>query len=209
MARERPATRRGPSWDERALLSDHVGMRWWAAVSLALSLTAAGAFADIQRLNRLGIVFQACYFVGCLLAVVLVQRKGLFGPMVQPPLILALTVPSVVLMAGSVPTEGGSAAAALAVGTPLINGFPTMATTTGVTLAVGFVRLFTQRRPTGQNDSEPANTPDPGAEPDAARPPARPARQPEPEPLTEPVPRVTDPAPRYETDRPDRRRRQP
>jgi hypothetical protein len=116
----------------------------------ALGLTAVGVFADIERLNRLGIVFQACYFVGCLLAVVMVQRKGLFGPMVQPPLILAIAVPGVVLAAGSLPSGGGMMATALAVGTPLINGFPTMAITTGLVLAIGAFRLVNQRRPSAR-----------------------------------------------------------
>ncbi len=133
-------------WDECSLLSDRRGVPWWAAVWCALLLTAIGVFVDIERLNRLGIVFQACYFLGCLLAVVVVQRKGLFGPMVQPPLILAVAVPGVVLAIGSLPTGGGVAAAALAVGTPLINGFPTMAITTGVALTIGTFRLITQRQ---------------------------------------------------------------
>jgi hypothetical protein len=138
---------RGGRWDECSLLSDRPGAPWWAAVLSALGLTAVGVFADIERLNRLGIVFQACYFIGCLLAVVVVQRKGLFGPMVQPPLILAVAVPGVVLAAGSLPTGGGMTATALAVGTPLINGFPTMAITTGLVLTIGAFRLVTQRRP--------------------------------------------------------------
>ncbi len=128
-------------------MPDRRGVPWWAAVLCALGLTAVGVFADIERLNRLGIVFQACYFVGCLLAVVVVQRKGLFGPMAQPPLILAVAVPGVVLAAGSLPTGGGMMATALAVGTPLINGFPTMAITTGLVLVIGAFRLVTQRRP--------------------------------------------------------------
>ena len=131
-------------------MPDRRGVPWWAAVLCALGLTAVGVFADIERLNRLGIVFQACYFVGCLLAVVLVQRKGLFGPMAQPPLILAVAVPGVVLAAGALPTGGGMMATALAVGTPLINGFPTMAITTGLVLAIGAVRLVTQRRPSAR-----------------------------------------------------------
>jgi hypothetical protein len=141
------STLRGGRWDERSLLPGRPGAPWWAAVLSALGLTAVGVFADIERLNRLGIVFQACYFVGCLLAVVMVQRKGLFGPMVQPPLILAIAVPGVVLAAGSLPTGGGMMATALAVGTPLINGFPTMAITTGLVVAIGAFRLVTQRRP--------------------------------------------------------------
>jgi hypothetical protein len=122
-------------------------------VLLALVLTTAGAFVDMERINRLGIVFQACYFIGCLLAVAVVQRRGLFGPMVQPPLILAGAVPGVVLLTGSIPQDGGTAAAALVVGTPLINGFPTMATTTIVTVIVGVFRLFTQRPP--HDDADP------------------------------------------------------
>lgn len=238
-ARERPAARRGLKWDERSLLPERLGVRWWVAICLALGLTAAGVFADVQRLNRLGIVFQACYFLGCLLAVVLVQRKGLFGPMVQPPLILAVAVPSVVLAAGSVPTGGGSTAAALAVGTPLINGFPTMAITTGLTLAVGILRLLTQRppatappapataaatpddepveRPTRKPSTEQAGKPSPKPVADrprprpTPRPTPRPGRKPDPEaePLTEPVARVSDPPPGYQAGRRHRGNRLP
>jgi hypothetical protein len=149
--RSRNTAQRG-SWGDQALLPDRSGVPWWAAVLCALGLAAAGAFVDIERLNRLGIVFQACYFLGCLLAVVMVQRKGLFGPMVQPPLILAVAVPGVVLAAGAHPTGGGMVATALAVGTPLIDGFPTMAITTGFTLAIGIFRLIVQRRPSPRHD---------------------------------------------------------
>ncbi|MDQ3760402.1 MAG: hypothetical protein M3460_01460 [Actinomycetota bacterium] len=128
-------------------MPDRRGMPWWAAVLCALGLTAVGVFADLERINRLGIIFQACYFLGCLLAVAVVQRKGLFGPMVQPPLILTVTVPGVVLASGPPPSGGGFVATALAIGTPLINGFPTMAITTGFTIAIGLLRLAIQRRP--------------------------------------------------------------
>ncbi|MGH3525800.1 MAG: DUF6542 domain-containing protein [Pseudonocardiaceae bacterium] len=149
--RTRSTAQRG-SWDERALLPDRVGVPWWAAALGALGLAAIGAFADMERLNRLGMVFEVCYFLGCLLAVVVVQRKGLFGPMVQPPLILAVAVPAVILTIGSHPSSGGMVATALAVGTPLINGFPAMAITTGLTLAIGVLRLITQRLPTSRHD---------------------------------------------------------
>lgn len=156
-ARDRPAARRGPEWDERSLFSGQAGIPWWAAIALALVITAAGAFLDFERLGRLGLVFQACYFLGCLLAVIAVQRKGLFGPMVQPPLLLALAVPSVVLLTGFQPS-GGLIATALAVGTPLLNGFPTMAITTGVTVSIGAFRLATQRR-RSEKRTPSANTP--------------------------------------------------
>jgi Domain of unknown function (DUF6542) len=148
--RARRGTQRGPG-DECSLLPGHPGLPWWAAVLGALGLTAIGVFIDMERLNRLGVVFQVCYFLGCLLAVVVVQRKGLFGPMVQPPLILAVMVPGVVLVAGSLPADG-VLAAALAAGTPLINGFPTMAITTALTLTIGTFRLIIQRhRATGNH----------------------------------------------------------
>jgi hypothetical protein len=129
-------------------------MPWWAALLCTLALAATGVFADLERLNRLSVVFQACYFLGCLLAVVVVQRKGVFAPMVAPPLILAVAVPGVVWATGTTPTGGGLVATALAVGTPLINGFPTMAITTGFTVAIGGFRLFFQRRPSARHTTE-------------------------------------------------------
>jgi hypothetical protein len=149
--RTRSTAQRG-SWDERALLPDSVGMPWWAAALCALGLAAIGAFADMERVNRLGMVFEVCYFLGCLLAVILVQRRSLFGPMVQPPLILAVTVPGVILAIGSRPSGASTVTTALTLGTPLINGFPAMAITTGLTLAIGGLRLITQRRPTSRHD---------------------------------------------------------
>ena len=120
----------------------------------ALALASTGVFADLERLNRLSVVFQVCYFLGCLLAVVVVQRRGVFGPMVAPPLILAVAVPGVVWATGAPPTGGGLVATALAVGTPLINGFPTMAITTGFTVAIGVFRLFLQRQPSARHTTE-------------------------------------------------------
>ncbi|HET9116681.1 MAG TPA: DUF6542 domain-containing protein [Pseudonocardiaceae bacterium] len=144
--RARRTAQRG-SWDEHSLLPDCPGIPWWAAVLCTLGLAATGVFADVERLNRLGLVFQICYFLGCLLAVVVVQRKGLFGPMIAPPLVLAVAVPSVVLAAGSASSGEGMIATALTVGTPLINGFPTMAITTGFTLGIGILRTVIQRQP--------------------------------------------------------------
>ncbi len=141
------AARSDPRWGEVSLFPPRRGVPWWGAVPLALGVTALGVFLDLERINRLGLVFQAAYFVGCLAAVAWVQRRGLFGPMVQPPLILAVAVPGVVLASSGAPDSGGLTAKALAVATPLINGFPTMAITTGATLAIGFLRLAVQRPP--------------------------------------------------------------
>jgi hypothetical protein len=119
-----------------------------------LALATTGVFADLERLNRLGVVFQACYFLGCLFAVVVVQRKGLFAPMVAPPLILAVAVLGVVLATGTTPAGAGFVATALTVGTPLLNAFPTMAIATGLTVAIGLLRLCIQRRPSARHTIE-------------------------------------------------------
>ena len=135
-----------PTWETSSALSTVRGIQWWAAVLLAFGFTGIGVVADLQRINKLGLIFQACYFLGCVLAVLWVQRCGLFGPMVQPPLILAVAVPGVVLTTGGA-GGGGLGAKALAIGTPLINGFPTMAITTGVTVLIGLARILQQRAP--------------------------------------------------------------
>lgn len=137
-----------PTWATSSALGNIGGIPWWAALSLALAFTAIGVFADLGRIYRLGFIFQFCYFAGCLLAVLWVQRRGLFGPMVQPPLIMAVMVPGVVLIMGNEVIGSGLTAKALAVGTPLINGFPTMALTTGTAVIVGCIRLLRQRPPT-------------------------------------------------------------
>jgi hypothetical protein len=74
--------------------------------------------------------------------------------MIAPPLILAVAVSGVVWATGTTPTGGGLVATALTVGTPLINGFPTMAITTGFTVAIGVFRLFLQRRPSARHTTE-------------------------------------------------------
>ncbi|MFB9432386.1 DUF6542 domain-containing protein, partial [Streptoalloteichus tenebrarius] len=136
---------------ERSVFGNSRGLPWWGAVLLALCLTTVGVFVDMERSNSLGMVFKGAYFVGCLLAVCWVRRRALFGPMVQPPLVLAVTVPVVVLVGSGAPSVGGRSAKFLAIGAPLINGFPTMAVTTGLTLGIGLLRVLRQRtRPAGE-----------------------------------------------------------
>jgi uncharacterized protein DUF6542 len=121
------------------------GMRWWAVLLLALVLTAGGVAADVLRTGSLGGIFLAAYPGGCVLAILLVQRRDLFVPMVQPPLLLAVSVPVAVAATGSLPASGGLVSTALAVGAPLINGFPAMAVTTVVCVLVGVIRIRVQR----------------------------------------------------------------
>lgn len=138
------------AWDERPVVGSRRGLPWWAAVLVGLVLAVVGAFLGKPSQTNIPVIFIVCYIAGAVIAVCAVRRRGLFGPMVMPPLVLAVTVPSVILL-----TSGSTAGAqgddmlskALNIGTPLINSFPMMAITTGITLLIGFVRIFRERDP--------------------------------------------------------------
>ena len=156
----RPATAGWPVY-ERSILSSVLGLPGYAAIGIALGFTGLGVFIDLNRINGLGGIFKGCYFAGCVLAVCWVKRRALFGPMVQPPLLLAVAVPTVVLASGEDGSGGGGLTDhLLSIGAPLLNGFPTMAVATAFAVAIGLARYALQR-PTG-------------AEPTRRRTPARP-----------------------------------
>jgi hypothetical protein len=147
--RDRPEPARAPGgrWPiaERSLLPSVLGVPPIAAVGLAAALTAIGVFVDLTWVGNLSTVFTVCHIAGCVLAVAWVRRSGLFGPMVQPPLLVAAAVPVVVLLAGSPRPGQGVAEQLLVIGAPLVNAFPVMATTTGIVLALGLLRVALQR----------------------------------------------------------------
>lgn len=130
---------------ELSIVPSVPGVHPLAAVGVAAALTAVGVIVDLLRIGTLGTVFTVCYLTGCVLGVAWVRREGLFWPMVVPPLLMAAAVPVVVLVAGSPPPGAGVAQRLLQIGAPLINGFPMMAWTTGLALALGVFRLITQR----------------------------------------------------------------
>lgn len=129
-------------------------MPWWAAVLLALVLAAIGAILDKgrliddDRLTSLGL-YQVLFLVGCVVAVLAVRRRNLFGPMVQPPLIFAVTFIPVQLTART-STETGMRKLIFEVGLPLASSFPWMAGATAATILLGVLRLFIQRNPDGR-----------------------------------------------------------
>lgn len=137
-----------PTWDERPIVGTRRGLPWWGAVLLAFGLAAIAAWIDIQRQDSLGRIYQAAYVLGCLGAVALVRRRNLFGPMVQPPLVFAVTaIGAVVLNQPGSPFSAGLKQLLLSVALPLTSNFPTMAITTGAAVAIGLFRLWLQRDP--------------------------------------------------------------
>ncbi|HEV3355520.1 MAG TPA: DUF6542 domain-containing protein [Pseudonocardiaceae bacterium] len=119
------------------------GLPSWAAMVLALGVAVVGGVVSWHLTHAVGVLFDVVYALGCLGAVCLVRPHALFGPMAQPPLILLLAVPIVMLVVGTA-QAGGSAA--LAIGTPLVTSFPTVAITTAITLLVGAIRALRHRR---------------------------------------------------------------
>ncbi|WP_157163055.1 DUF6542 domain-containing protein [Actinoalloteichus spitiensis] len=156
-------------WDERAAFGTARGLPWWAALLLAAGLTGIGLFLDIEVMSGgPGVLLWAGYILGCLLAVALVRRRNLFGPTVQPPLILAVVMPLVIWLTGG---AGGSGLAGMAfsLGWPLINGFPLMAVTSALTVAAGLARYFLlQRRPANAESDAAEPGPRKKARPDSA-----------------------------------------
>jgi hypothetical protein len=130
---------------DRSVLATVLGVPPMAAVGMAAALTALGVFVDLTRVGSLGVVFTVCHLTGCVLAAAWVRRDGLFGPLVQPPLLVAAAVPVVVLLAGSPKPGAGIAERLLVIGAPLVNAFPIMAWTTGLVLALGVARIVLQR----------------------------------------------------------------
>jgi hypothetical protein len=145
--REPPVRGPGGRWPmaDRSVLPTVLGVPPVAAVGLAAALTAIGVLVDLTMVGGLGMVFTICHITGCVLAVMWVRRTGLFGPIVQPPLLVALSVPAVVLLAGSPRPGQGVAERLLVIGAPLVNAFPVMASTTGIVLVLGLLRVFLQR----------------------------------------------------------------
>jgi len=142
---------------ERSIVPSVLGLSPIIGVAIAAGLTALGVLVDLVRQGTLGFVFTVLYIAGCVLAVAWVRRDGLFGPMVAPPLLLAVAVPAVVLLAGDPKPGTGMAEQLLQIGAPLVNAFPTMAGTTAFVLVVGVFRMATQKiRRTPSLDKKPA-----------------------------------------------------
>jgi hypothetical protein len=139
-------------WTERPIVGTRRGLPLWGAVLLPFALGAIGSVVDIERSKGPGAIFQAMYLIGCVVAVCAVRRRNIFGPTVQPPLILVVTIPLTVLLVGDAPEGGGLASKALSMATPLINSFPVMAATTVLTIAIGLWRRFKQGGPRTAQD---------------------------------------------------------
>jgi hypothetical protein len=146
--RSDPEIDAGLAWDDRPIIGQFRGLPWWAAVLLAFGVTAIAAFVDMQQQdNTLGKIYQGAFAVGCVGAVCFVRRRSLFGPMVQPPLVFAITAIGAVSLLSETSSSGGLKGLVISVALPLTSNFPTMGITTAVVVGIGLFRWWRERDP--------------------------------------------------------------
>lgn len=128
--------------DHRSAHPNIPGVPWWGAVLIAVTLTAVGfAFDAGSGDKELSTVFAASYVVGCVFAVLAVRQSGIFTAVIQPPLILFVSVPTAYFLfhGGQI---GGIKDLAINCGYPLIERFPLMFFTSAVVLLIGMGRWY-------------------------------------------------------------------
>lgn len=128
------------------------GVPWWAAILVATTATLLGiAFDSFRGTGQLSSVFAALYFIGCVAAVLLVKRSGIFTAVVQPPLLLFIAVPGAYYLFHRAAIDGLKDLL-INCGYPLIERFLLMFTTSVAVLLIGMARWYFagQSRPAAQ-----------------------------------------------------------
>jgi hypothetical protein len=136
------------------------GVPSWGAVVIAVTFTAIGfAFDAGSGAKELTLAFAVAYAVGCVAAVVAVRQTGIFTAVIQPPLVLFVSVPGAYfLFHGG--TMDGVKDLLINCGYPLIERFPLMFFTSAMVLLVGLVRWYMGM---AQHRSAPVQTAEPNS----------------------------------------------
>ena len=113
------------------------GFPSWAVILLALILTLAGAAIDGATSGVLSWGLRIGFYLGVVLAALLVRRGSIFTAMVQPPLVLVVGV----VLGGMLFTGSGGF---YSTGLKLIGAFPTMALGTAAAVLIGLIRILAQ-----------------------------------------------------------------
>ncbi|MDN4522068.1 MULTISPECIES: DUF6542 domain-containing protein [Mycolicibacterium] len=118
------------------------GIPWWGAILTAVIASAIGfAFDAGSGGGQLTAAFAALYVVGCLVAVLAVQQSNLFTAVIQPPLVLFVTVPAAYFLMHSSDIQGLKDIL-INCGYPLIERFPLMFFTSAAVLMIGLARWY-------------------------------------------------------------------
>ncbi|OBF89554.1 hypothetical protein A5790_18695 [Mycobacterium sp. 852002-51152_SCH6134967] len=128
--------------DHRSAHPNFPGVPGWGGVLIAVTLTTVGFAFDAGSGSReLSSVFAAFYVLGCLAAVLAVRQQAVFTAVIQPPLLLFVSVPGAYfLFTGGQFT--GVKDLAINCGYPLIERFPLMFFTSAAVLLIGLCRWY-------------------------------------------------------------------
>ena len=125
------------SLTDSSVLTSVRGWPSWAAVLLAVALTFAGTAVDGLTTGALSWGLRIGFYLGVVLAALLVRRRSIFTAMVQPPLVLVFGI----IVGGWLFTNaGGMYGTAL----KIIGSFPTMAIGTALAVIIGLIRMVAQ-----------------------------------------------------------------
>ena len=124
--------------EHRSIFPTLPGVPSWGAVLIAITFTAFDAGSGGQELT---VVFASAYVVGCIAAVLAVRQSGVFTAVIQPPLILFVSVPGAYFLFHN-GTMDGTKEFLINCGYPLIERFPLMFFTSAVVLLIGMLRWY-------------------------------------------------------------------
>ncbi|MBI2701691.1 MAG: hypothetical protein CK429_23315 [Mycobacterium sp.] len=146
----------------RSIVPSIPGVPWWAAVLIAVGATALGYAFDAGH-KELTHTFAGLYIAGCVAAVLAVRQAAVFTAVIQPPLILFITVPGAYWL-----FHGGKVDKfkdlLINCGYPLIERFPLMLGTAGLILLIGLVRWYFGKNSRTLAEIGDAATPEPAAQ---------------------------------------------
>jgi len=128
--------------NQRSALPQYTGVPWWGAVLIAVIMTLAGLAVEAGSGHQeLGSAFAIGYALGCVVAVLAVRQTGIFTAVIQPPLLLFVSVPLAYYLFHNSSFRGVKEVA-ITCGYPLIERFPLMLFTTSAVLLIGLLRWY-------------------------------------------------------------------
>jgi hypothetical protein len=133
------------SAERRSVHPNVPGVPWWGAAMIAVTATSIGFAFDAGGGRDLTHVFAALYMIGCVAAVLMVRQSGIFTAVVQPPMILFVSVPGAYFLFHGAKLTGFKDIVINCV-YPLIERFPLMMLTSGGVLLIGVIRWFVGSR---------------------------------------------------------------
>ncbi|KAA9149866.1 hypothetical protein FPZ12_042390 [Amycolatopsis acidicola] len=140
-----PLPRSGPATEGQSGSDDRErGLPSVVVMLLVVLVCAAASYFDLRVTQRFGFPFGTAFIGGCLLAVLVVRRRGVLLVLCTPPLLMI--VAGVLAAEVFLRPSGSLESQALTVGVPVMTGFPLMVAGTVVALLAGSIRLFSTRR---------------------------------------------------------------